>query len=646
MGLALGIHVGHDASCALVRDGELVAAIQLERLSRKKHHAVESLWNGLPIQAVLDCVGATMDDVDVIVSCFQAGSPGGFGLHRALVEPSFSVFDPFADRHHVMSHHLAHAYCAAAYAPRGDVAVVVSDYAGSSTVDGDDFFLRFRDWYRTLVGSRRPVALQTESLSIYRARLGEDFSLVHREFRTPHNAPESAVSSVASLYENVTQAVFRRPNTHGSLMALAAYGDPPGPDDRPMVDVDGEEVVFRNDWQHAVYDRAIVDAETGDYRLSRRDVERLARRCQEATEEVVLAYARRATRLTGARHLALGGGTFLNILANSRLAASGLFDTVSLPSAPHDAGIAIGCAFRGAVMLGHEARRVVSDRLGPRHTVADADAAILAAEAFVTARQVGPAEVAERIHGGAIVARCAGRSEFGPRALGGRSLLASPLRAESKTRLNVVKGREPWRPVAPVVSAEHLAYALEGPAHSPWMTFSHAFVGEHGDRLAALAHPDGSTRAQTLARVEDPWLDDLLHEFGRRTGYHILVNTSFNGPAEPIIESPREAIDWFLRNGDVDALLLEDRLIERKDVRAVLETMTLRPNPGVLVVMGGGGTLIKLGPETRSLSSPALVLAFSEASFTLADLEREDPSLDLGEVWALVVRGLLLRSEP
>lgn len=651
MGIALGVHVGHDASCAVVRDGELVAAVQLERLSRKRHHAIVSLWNELPVNAVLESAGLTIDDVDVIVSCFQGGSPGGFGLHRGLIEPSFSLFDPFSPKHFTLSHHLAHAYCAAAYAPRAPVAIVVSDYAGSSTIDGQDFDLPFRDWYRSLTAEGGPVSLRTESLSIYRAELErDDWHLALRELRTPHNEPESAICSVASLYENVTQAVFRKPNSHGSLMALAAFGERTAHQLElgPMVDIaDDDSVNYRNDWQHAFYPSLLQAMELGASRLTQSSAAAVAHLCQDSTEKALLAYARRAAKLTGSRHLALAGGTFLNILANTRIARAGLFESVSLPSAPHDAGIAIGCAFRGALRLGDRPERVMHDRLGPRYSAEVIDRALRERAGLVTERPVAPREVARLIHDGAIVARCAGRSEFGPRALGGRSLLASPLLASTKDRLNRIKGRQPWRPVAPVVSAEHVEEAFIGPTNSFWMTFSHEIKPEHRAQLGALAHPDNSTRAQTLLRAQDPWLDDLLAEVGSFNGYPILANTSLNGPGEPIVESPFDAIQWFLEHDDVDFLLLEDRLVERRPAAEVLSGRRLAPNPSAFVMASPEGAItVKVHDVATRLSSRGLKALFAfgrpQAALTLADLAAEDPEIDVAEVWALFVRNVLV----
>lgn len=648
MGLSLGIHLGHHASCAVVKDGVLCSAVQLERLSRKKHHSVESLWDLLPIVDVLETVNATINDVDTIVSCFQGGSPGGFGLHHPLIEPSFSLFDPFSDHHHTLSHHLAHAYCSAAYAPKKKLGILISDYAGSSTIDGKDYDCAFSDWYKSLINCNVPVVTKTECLSIYEVDFDGEFTLKDREFHVPHPMSESAICSVATLYENVSQCVFREMNAHGSLMALAAYGDESYNSIGPLVDITKDSISFRNDWQHKVYDNCEYDAVTGSYKLSISQASSLARLCQSATEDVLLAYAKRTSDLCKTDHLALGGGIFLNILANTRITESGLFKSVSLPSSPHDAGISVGCAFRGAKLLGDSPSRVKHDRLGPIYSKSTWLEAIERNKLFVTSQNTTPQEIAAKLVDGAIIARCAGQSEFGPRALGGRSLLASPTNVKSKERLNKIKQRQSWRPVAPVVASGHLMPALIGDSYSPWMTFTHKIVPEHRDKLPALSHPDHSTRTQILEQYQDPWLYTLLEEHSKLTGYHILCNTSLNGPGEPILESPIQAVQWFLENEDVDFLLLNEHLVNRKNVHQIIKGIEIKQNPEAHVILTNNGTecsrscILKLDTNVVEIKSQILLDKILENQSFIFDTEIQHEDNIFCEVVKLLIGKYLL----
>jgi carbamoyltransferase len=559
--VSLGIHVGHNSACAVVVDGELVAAVTQERLTRVKHDGEFALTNRLPIRACLDAVGLSLANVDLIVSSFQAASPGGIGLDRPVIEPSFDVFDPFDNRHRVISHHLAHAHHAWGGSGFTETAVLVVDLGGATTVDGHDFSYGFDVWLRSLDMIASTHSVKTENLSIYEAGAG-GVRLIEREYCVPHSAPETFVNGVASLYDNVSRAVFQKDHAHGQLMALAAMGanlDPTPLSESDLVQVDDSGcVMFRNDWQQL----AVVTGEAESAAW-------LARLAQRATEHALGAYCRRVRRCTRSSHLAVAGGAFLNILANTSIAGSGLFERYYVPSAPHDAGIAPGCAFWGHTELQGPRRGERSwarDRLGPVYSADRVESALASSADFVAWAAVNAPDVAAHLSHGELIARWFGRSEFGPRALGARSILGSPLLESTRLRMNEVKGRQPWRPVAPIVLTSALSRYFCGPSPSPYMTFAHFVREEHRDSLVALRHADGSTRAQTLDPDDDPKLSAILEAFDRRTGVPILVNTSMNGAGEPMVETPEQALDFLLDHDGVDALILEDHLVHRRPV--------------------------------------------------------------------------------
>ncbi len=567
--IVLGIHNGHHASCAIVRGGRLISAVAQERFTRVKGDGADGLTNRLPVSQCLRAAGVRLEDVDLIVSSFQSMGPGGVGLARPLAEPSFDLFDPHDPRHHVASHHLAHAHSALGTSSFSDAAIVVCDLSGSTTVDGLDFVEPFSKFEKSMTSLLAAVPTRTECLSIYDAT-ADQFTLRHREYCIPHNTPEVFICSTASLYDNVSRLIFNRENAHGELMALASMANSARAevDVNEIVHVDGShDVTYRNNWQSRVrhHDDALGYAP-------------LARVVQEATEKALLAAVARARKLTTSRNLVAAGGSFLNINANSRVHGSGLFERAFVPSSPHDAGIAVGCAFLGWRMGATRGRISVaaqtspsSDRLGILYSEDERLVAIQERSALVeVTRKMTPAELAELLRDGRIVGRWAGRAEFGPRALGGRSLLASPLLLSSKDRLNRIKGRQPWRPVAPVVPFHSLSTVFDGPALSPYMNLVHSIRPAHRSALAALAHPDHSARAQTLVEEDDPFLFATLMAFESLTGFPVLVNTSFNGPDEPIVERASEAISFLLENVDLDGLLLEDDYVERRSRPSLL----------------------------------------------------------------------------
>lgn len=560
MSLILGIHNGHHASCAIVKDGVLVAGIEQERVTRIKADGQEGLSNRLPLRECLQAARTSLDQIDAIVSSFQAASPGGTGLHRPLVEPDFDLFDPFDARHLVISHHHAHALAALGTSGFPEATILVCDLAGSTTREGADFIYSFDRFQQELSSLTYQAATRTECLSIYQAT-ETSLALKYREYCIPHNTPDVFVQNVAALYDNVARMIFGKENAHGELMALASLAS-----DSELTTLKPTDIVelapnfgvkFRNDWQHRIphFERLL-------------DYAPLAHAVQGALQLALMQHARRARALTTSSHLVVAGGVFLNILANSELSASKLFSKFYVPSSPHDAGISVGCAYAGWRAVTKEPllrkRERAIDRIGPTYTISQLNEnnPELNDESFEVV-PVTPSIAASLLFEGKIVARFAGRSEFGPRALGGRSLLASPLLLSSKERLNLIKGRQPWRPVAPIVQHERIAEFFHGPADSPYMNLIHWIREEHRHVLLALSHPDGSTRAQTLGLEDDPGLYELLTEFGRLSRFPILVNTSFNGPGEPIVETPAQAIAFFRTHPNVDALWLEDRLLSR-----------------------------------------------------------------------------------
>ena len=566
----LGLHLGHDSSCAIVAEGGLIAAIQLERTSRLKHDGSPALSNRLPIKQCLNAAGIGIEDISVIVSSFQAASPGGVGLNYPIVEPDFSTFDPNDSRHLVISHHLAHAYAGLCLSGFDEAAVLVVDQAGSSTTRGADFALPFSEFQQAVITDAAPAELKSECLSIYSAS-NNSLRLVLREHGKPHNQNEVFVGNVATLYDNVSRFIFGRENAYGQLMALAGlpqheHGGSVTFED--LIEISPAfEITYKQGWQN----KCIPGRAPEDY------ID-LAAACQDAFTRVILAYVQRAALLTKKPSLAVSGGVFLNIKANTAIWKSNHFSQFYVPSAPHDAGVSAGCAFYGYLKCKenfHRFHTCVTDRVGMSYSVADATSVIDKYNTFIATRRFTATEVAIALLEGKIVARFAGRSEFGPRALGGRSILANPASNEAKHRLNKIKGRQNWRPVAPVVPEPDLSKFFSGPEQSPFMSFAHRIKPEYRPVFLALEHTDGTTRCQTIRQNDDPDLFTLLGEFGQLSGFPVLVNTSFNGRDEPIVNSPEQAVQMFLRSDDIDLLILENRLLERKDFWPNLDQNTV-----------------------------------------------------------------------
>ncbi|MBK6323543.1 MAG: hypothetical protein IPF38_15670 [Burkholderiales bacterium] len=331
---------------------------------------------------------------------------------------------------------------------------------------------------------------------------------------------------------------------------------------------------FRNDWQTAVPESPTHD-----------DLRQLASDVQDATEASLLACAMRAKSLSCESSLVVSGGVFMNIPTNTRIADSGAFARYYVASAPGDAGISIGCAMYAESQLAGRLLPfeigILSDRLGKLYSTEQELEALsrYAGLLQVVEGSVTPRKVAELVHSGAIIARSSGRSEFGPRALGGRSILASPLRISSKTKLNSIKSRQEWRPVAPTVADVDFDTFFEGPRDSHFMSYVHKVREPFRGALPALGLPNESVRTQVLKREWDEYLFELLQELGSISGFPIICNTSLNTRGEPIVETPEDSILFLLRCSDVDYLLLGNKLIERASAPREISAQVVRLNP-------------------------------------------------------------------
>jgi carbamoyltransferase len=539
MTAVLGINaVFHDPAAALVVDGRIVAAAEEERFSRRKHGKAcvpFSTWE-LPEQAIAWCLshaGLRPDDLDAIGYSYDpalAPAPGDItadeweGLRTLYVEraPRFlASLGLDADKVHFVAHHVAHAASAHLAAPFASSAVLVVDGRGERASH--------------LAGHARADG----SLEVLAAQ------------RLPH--------SLGLLYEELTEHLgFRRSSDEYKVMAMASYGMPRFLDAlRELVrpSGDGGFAVEPIEWE--AFAPALSPG--GDWTSAHAD---LACSVQARLEEVLLALARWLHQQTGEPALTMAGGVALNCVANSRLWREGPFDAVWVQPASGDSGTALGAALRLARDLGDRVETMPGADVGRSWDDDELETALrIARVPYERPRDVAEA-VAEVLARDGVVAWFQGASEYGPRALGRRSLLADPRSAANVERLNDVKGREQFRPVAPMVLEQRAAELFDGPLPSPYMLFTHRVRDGWRERIPAVVHVDGTARIQTVSPLREPLVAAMLGAFERRTGVPVVVNTSLNTAGRPMVDDPRDALECF-GSAPVDALALGPFLVLR-----------------------------------------------------------------------------------
>jgi carbamoyltransferase len=536
----LGVNaVFHDPAAALVIDGVTVAASEEERFNRRKHGkdpVAFSTWE-LPELAARWCLehaGLDASELDAVAYSYDPklapadGAATGdewehlrtlyTGRAPNFLKTALPGLDPAKVR--FVPHHVAHAASAHLASPHDSSAVMVLDGRGERA-----------SYLAGRYDGQQLEILETQAL--------------------PH--------SLGLVYEEATAHLgFRRSSDEYKVMALAAYGEPVFLDElrrRIRVTADGFET-DPLEWQALAPLRRKGEDWTAEHA-------NLAASVQHRLEEVLLELAGRLHARTGDQVLTMAGGVALNCVANSVLWRETPFDEVWVQPAAGDSGTALGAAMHVAAELGDEVQPMGTAALG-RGWLDDELGGWLRRAGLAGERRKDIAETVGRIIADdGVVAWFEGRSEYGPRALGHRSLLANAGRPENLERLNDIKGREQFRPVAPMVLLERAHEIFEGgPVPSPYMLFTHRVRPEWRDRIPAVVHVDGSARIQTVDRNEEPLVARILDEVERRTGVPVIVNTSLNTAGRPMVDDPRDALECF-GSAPVEVLALGQYLVRR-----------------------------------------------------------------------------------
>jgi carbamoyltransferase len=604
MTLILGISAFyHDAAAALVRDGRIVAAAQEERFTRVKHDA------GFPKNAVDFCIeaaGVQVEDLDYVgyyekplrkfdrlLQTYLAYAPAGFTSFKKAIpvwlqqklhlprEIDRGLGGRYRGSYVFAEHHESHAASAFYPSPFEEAAILTLDGVG--------------EWTTASCGAGR----------------GNRITLSH-ELRFPH--------SLGMLYSAFTYYVgFKVNSGEYKLMGLAPYGEPrfAGLIREHLIDLKADGS-FRLDMSYFNYCQGLTmiskkfeklfggPPRRPDAPITQREMD-VAASIQSVTEEVVLRCARHAHAMTGMRNLALAGGVALNCVANGRILREGPFDRVWVQPAAGDAGGALGTALLIWHQLldnhrtPHQPDAQAGSLLGPAYDDAEIRRQIEALglpHDWIESDEALCSDVAKRLARGEVIGWFQGAMEFGPRALGNRSLLGDPRRRDMQSTMNrKIKYRESFRPFAPAVLREDSARYFDLQHDSPYMLLVspvradpsgaaaaadvHGFArlrSTHAD-LPAVTHVDGSARVQTVTADTNPRFALLLESFKRETGCSVLINTSFNVRGEPIVATPLDAVHCFLRT-EIDALVVGRCVVDKRRQRALdLNSDAILRNP-------------------------------------------------------------------
>ncbi len=566
----LGINAyDHDVAACLLKNGEPVVAIAKERVTRKKHDTGSYKD---PVDYCLATAGIELNDVHHIVrNCYilpvgeleerlahhhQPNQLKRPDRERALGHPLFRSKDP---RVVDISHHVAHAYSAFAASPFSTGAIMIVDGVGSYRCDVTE----------PLPADDDAPPLARESESYYRFD-AEGIHPIRKVWLHPTKGMLSEefinMDGLGAVYSRVSEYIFGDWNCCGEVMGLAPFGKLL---DRPLMELrDGELVAHTWDGR---FHRPYL-GETDEEWLASNDRDHwsdVARQVQDDAERILVERARTLQQQTGAKHLCLAGGVALNCVANGRILDETAFESIYIQPAAGDDGIALGCALYGHLVLGKGDRpsEMRSAALGRTYDRFDEDEAFrpVAVRAATKRRKADDVctEAAMLLSKGQVLGWFQGGSEFGPRALGHRSILADPRSAEIKDHVNArVKHRQGFRPFAPAVLAEHANEYFEGEAESPFMLLVRKVRPEKQAAVAGIVHVDGTARVQTVHKDRSPRFHALIEAFYKETGVPMLLNTSFNLRGEPIVEAPMDAVSCFLRCG-MDALVIHDWMVQK-----------------------------------------------------------------------------------
>ena len=551
----LGFSVGHDKGAVIIENGKVVVGITQERLTRIKH---DGAYQGgvVPFESINYCLNAlsiTHKDIDYYVYSTTE-------IEDTVGSQFFSKYSNLKrEILYFIPHHLAHAYSAFFSSGLEESAVVVADASGSIL----NFKNKLNLWYEKNRDGLDTNEDWTEGISIYNFNKKE-YSEVYKKwikYPVPINTDEGV--SLGTMYSTGSLQLIYEPNTQtwpaGKLMGLASYANDDIVNEAPFFVEEREDDIYISNnniypkvsWKSDFYSRACV---AGIY--------------QREQERASLILANMAKKFTDSKNICVVGGSFLNCNSNEKILNSGLFENCYFLPPSDDSGIPLGCAwFAYQKLTDIEETEMLSPYFGKTYSKNEIFESLNEYPNLFYTEYENFDDLVENVSyslsQNRVIGWFQGGSEIGPRALGNRSIIASPINSWMTGHINSdIKHREWYRPFAPAVLFEHQGDVFESSVYSPYMLVTTTVKEEWRNKVPAITHIDNSSRHQSVTVENNPRFHSLISKFHEKTGVPVLLNTSFNGPHEPIIETPMDAIKTFLSN-NLDILVLNNIVITK-----------------------------------------------------------------------------------
>lgn len=543
MGLNGWTERGHDGGASIIVDGKLVCALEEEKIISKRH-----AYDKLPSNSICECLKQahlTLDDIDKF--CFGWDYEKIYEMigkkFLSKEEVCLKMFgsSKYADKFQYVDHHLAHAYSA----------FVPSNYDTSLVfvIDGQGEYM---------------------GTSVYLGSKNKKLKLL---YQTP--------VSLGYFYTAITKQIGFKNGEEGKTMGLASYGKPIYIDLlRKMINADEKGNL------HCIFDIEKVDKDEENLSLIKWEkllnqilpkrsgkivkfddeilqYANLAKSAQKLLEEILVKLVKYYAEKYNNNNVCLAGGVSLNCPAVSCVEQLNLIDSVFVQPAANDSGISLGAAIKGAIDLGEKVCIEMIPYLGLEYSQEEIEKVLKSKNYEYTIHDNIAKTIAQLLKENKIVANFQGKLEFGPRALGNRSLLANPENYNMLLRMNELKGRESWRPLAPAIMYDFQSKYFDSNIFSPYMTKNFKVLTSMKTKLGAVTHVDGTARVQSVTKKYNKLFYEIIYEFYKLTNIPVVINTSFNVKGEPIVCTPEQAIDSFERM-NLDYMAIGNYLIKGK----------------------------------------------------------------------------------